>query len=310
MAPDGTPFVSLLEPPSLDTFIRGKPHNEQPDSVPQLFRDAMEVREKVFVKEQGVPLENEVDADDNRSFHWVTYASINKKIQDEVLDADGNILEPQRSSTRSTPIGTIRVVPFPHDPHPRNGGVYWDGKLVEEKVDGDVVKSAEEQKSPVKADGVAGAAEHVGDERRSSMPKPYAGPDRATDMHDGIEPYVKLGRLAVDKELRGHRVANLLVTTALAWLKSNPRRFDPSIKEMGIDGIGASTLDELPKWKGLVCVHAQAQVVRLWEKMGFKVDEAMGTWTEEGIEHKGMFKRLEVDREPSVVPSTLPSTLI
>jgi predicted GNAT family N-acyltransferase len=31
----------------------------------------MEVREQVFVKEQNIPLENEFDADDARSCHWV-----------------------------------------------------------------------------------------------------------------------------------------------------------------------------------------------------------------------------------------------
>lgn len=59
----------------------------------QLFKDAMIVRTEVFVHEQGVPAENELDNDDERSTHWVVYA-------------DG-----------ITPVGTIRLVPSPHAPH-------------------------------------------------------------------------------------------------------------------------------------------------------------------------------------------------
>uniref|UniRef100_L2G063 Gcn5-related n-acetyltransferase n=1 Tax=Colletotrichum fructicola (strain Nara gc5) TaxID=1213859 RepID=L2G063_COLFN len=265
----GTPFVSLLEPTRLDAYIRGRAHDEQPAAIPKLFCDAMEVREEVFVKEQAVPAENEFDADDSRACHWVSYASVSKVVEQEVLDADGNIVKPRRSSTRATPIGTIRLVPFPHDPHPKDGGVYWDGKLEEIKVGAgggsEAVETAtEEMKSPVKEDGV---------------------------------PYVKLGRLAVIEGFRGHRISLLLVNTVLAWLKEKPSYFDPSIKEMGLEQIGASTAEEVPKWKGLVCVHAQKQVVEMWEKMGFTVDEGMGTWWEEGIEHKGMFMRLDVQPE-------------
>ncbi|KAL0941259.1 gcn5-related n-acetyltransferase [Colletotrichum truncatum] len=300
----GTPFVSLLEPTRLDAYIRGVPHDKQPASIPKEFCDAMEVREIVFVKEQGVPAENEFDADDSRSCHWISYASVNKVVEQEVLDDAGNIIKPRRSSTRSTPIGTIRLVPFPHDPHPKKGGVYWDGQLKEEKTVGageGTAKSPEAEKSPIKEDGAAGAAEHVGEERRSSAAKPFTQPDRATELHDGKEPYVKLGRLAVIREFRGHRIGRLLVTTALAWLKKNPSYFDPSIKEMGLEQIGASTAEEVPKWKGLVCVHAQTHVIGAWEKFGFKVDEGMGTWWEEGIEHKGMFLRLDIESETPVV---------
>jgi hypothetical protein len=49
-----------------------QPKNDAADitqAIPQGFIDAMIVREAVFVKEQGVPLENELDEDDARSFH-------------------------------------------------------------------------------------------------------------------------------------------------------------------------------------------------------------------------------------------------
>ncbi|OHE93231.1 acetyltransferase [Colletotrichum orchidophilum] len=305
----GTPFVSLLEPTRLDAYIRGAPHDEQPATIPKEICDAMEVREAVFVREQGVPFENEFDADDSRACHWVSYASVNKVVEQEVLDDAGNVVKPRRSSTRSTPIGTIRLVPFPHAPHPKNGGVYWDGVL---KEDPDAAGDGEEAEdktnglpppesttSPIE-EQTESAAEHVGEERRMSATKVFA-PDRATELHNGREPYVKLGRLAVVKEFRGHRIARLLVTTALAWLRAHPSYFDPSIKEMGLEQIGATSAEEVPKWRGLVCVHSQKAVVGAWEKFGFRVDEEMGTWREEGIEHKGMFLRLDIGEETPTI---------
>ncbi|GKT47208.1 uncharacterized protein ColSpa_07389 [Colletotrichum spaethianum] len=301
----GTPFVSLLEPTRLDAFIRGVPHDEQSAAIPKEFCDAMEVREAVFVEEQKVPAENEFDADDSRACHWVSYASVNKVVEKEVLDAAGNIVKPRRSSTRSTPIGTIRLVPFPHAPHPKNGGVYWDGMLKEDPgaevaPDTKTAPAAEKNTTSLIDEMPAEtAAEHVGEERRLSATRVFV-PDHATTLHDGKEPYVKLGRLAVVREFRGHRIARLLVTTALAWLRAHPGYFNPSIKEMGLEQIGAASAEEVPKWKGLVCVHAQTGVVGVWEKLGFQVDEGMGTWWEEGIEHKGMFLRLDVKEETPV----------
>ncbi|KAK2047567.1 acetyltransferase [Colletotrichum somersetense] len=293
----GTPFVSLLEPTRLDAYIRGVPHDEQPAAIPKEFCDAMEVRESVFVNEQKVPVENEFDADDSRACHWVAYASVNKVVEKEVLDAAGNIVKPRRSSTRTTPIGTIRLVPFPHAPHPKNGGVYWDGDL---KEDPEAAGPSDKTATTVEEPQTGTAAEHVGEERRVSVTK-VSVPDRATKLHDGKEPYVKLGRLAVVPEFRGHRIARLLVTTALSWLRAHPGYFNPSIKEMGLEQMGAASAEEVPKWKGLVCVHAQAAVVAAWEKFGFQVDEGMGTWWEEGIEHKGMFLRLDFEEETPVL---------
>ncbi|KAK7425246.1 hypothetical protein QQZ08_008266 [Neonectria magnoliae] len=268
----GTPFINFLGPSKLEGFQRGAPLEAQPPSVPSTFVDAMEVREQVFVEEQKVPAENEFDSDDPRCCHWVIYASVNKTNELEIRDEQGNIIQPRRSSTRSTPIGTIRLVPFPHEPHPEKDGKYWngvlDGQVAEKNGDGPVV-----------------------------VPHKTFGIDRATTFHDGKEPYVKLGRLAVLKDFRRHRIAGLLVKTALSWLKSNPSYFDPSIKELGLEQMGASNEKEVPKWNGLVCVHAQKQVVGAWARWGFELDEGMGEWWEEGIAHVGMFQRLDVDKE-------------
>lgn len=263
----GTPFITLLEPSKLEGYVRGGARDDQPPTIPTPFLDAMEVREEVFVKEQGVPLENEFDPDDPRSCHWIVYASVNKTEEPEVRDSQGNVIQPRKSSTRSTPIGTIRLVPFPHDPHPEEGGKYWDGVLEgQESVPDDIALAQ----------------------------KPFIT-DRPTTFHDGKEPYVKVGRLAVVKEFRGHHIAGLLVKTLLSWLKANPAFFNPSIKEMGLENIGATSERDVPKWNGLICVHSQEQVQGAWAKWGFEIDEGMGKWEEEGIPHVGMFQRLDID---------------
>ncbi|PNP54213.1 hypothetical protein THARTR1_05420 [Trichoderma harzianum] len=266
----GTPFVSFLEPSKLDGFQLGVPRDTLPPTLPRTFLDAMEVREEVFVKEQGVPQENEFDIDDARSCHWVIYVSVNKTEVPEIRNEEGNVVRPRKSSTRSTPVGTVRMVPFPHEPHPKPGGDYWNGVLKGEEND---------------------ASNHDGPSSR-----PFVQ-DRPTTFHDGKEPYIKLGRLAVVKDYRGYRFAGQLVKSALDWIKANPSFFDPSIRELGLEQLGASTEAQAPQWGGLVCVHAQEQVAKAWAKWGFEIDEGMGKWYEEGIPHVGMFLRLDIGQK-------------
>ncbi|KAH7367157.1 acetyltransferase [Plectosphaerella cucumerina] len=289
----GTPFVACLEPfqGSRHGYIVGEAMEKQPPSIEKTFVDAMEVRTAVFVNEQKVPAENEYDRDDTRSAHWVAYASVNMTIEPEIRDADGNLVQPRRSSTRSVPIGTLRCVPFPHEPHPVPNGEYYDGKLI------GIIEPDGTTVTPVTLTGdygswdapekVAGGEASVG---KPLVPQP---PCRATSLHDGKEPYVKFGRLAVIPEFRGHGIATLLVSNGLAWLRARPDRFNPSVAEVGLAGLGADTGEEIPRWGGLVCVHAQEQVIGAWERYGFQVDEGMGRWREEGIWHVGMFQRLE-----------------
>jgi GNAT superfamily N-acetyltransferase len=168
----------------------------------------------------------------------------------------------KQSVTKSLPIGTIRLVPFPHPPHPEPGSSY--------------------------------AADALETGPASNNPPPYIV-DRPTTFHDGKEPYIKIGRIAVLKEFRGNGLSNLLANSALTWAKQNPTFFNPSVTEMGMEKIGASSIVEIPVWKGLTCVHAQEQVQKQWAKWGFVLDEGMGTWVEEGINHVGMFQRLNIE---------------
>jgi predicted GNAT family N-acyltransferase len=84
----------------------------------------------------------------------------------------------------------------------------------------------------------------------------------------------------VVKEFRGKRLADQLVQMALKWAGENP---------ISIDGI--------PKWNGLVCIHAQEKAVSMWQRNGFVVDEGMGTWFEAGIRHYGMFTRAKIKNQ-------------
>ncbi|KAJ8129351.1 hypothetical protein O1611_g4282 [Lasiodiplodia mahajangana] len=300
----GTPFITRLEPTRLEGYNPRLPHDQQSPYIPSAFKDAMSVRETVFVKEQGCPLEVEYDADDARSCHWVMYASV-KTIVPEERDSDGHVIQPRHSETKSTPIGTLRIVPFPHPPHPPEGARYVGGVLLPPE---DIPSAAgngssngkNDENNPPNGNGNGGAAEprrhrafSLVDERRLSAPMPF-GADRRTDFHDGKEPYVKLGRVAVLPEFRGHQVAGQLWNVAKKWLQENPTYFNPSVKELGFDVMKVGSADDIPKWNGLICVHAQEAVTKIYERWGFKVDRGMGRFYEEGIPHVGMFQRLEV----------------
>jgi predicted GNAT family N-acyltransferase len=166
--------------------------------VPQIFRDAMIIRLRVFCDEQSCSVENELDEDDPRSWQWVIYS-----------------VSPASESEK--PIACIRLVPPPHPPHP-NGFI---------------------------------------------------------DLTE--KPYVKLTRIAVVPDGRGKGLARVLCGEALTWAARNA----------GEIGTG---------WEGSVLVHAQVNVERVWERLGFRTDERLGRWDEEGIEHLGMWRQLDLTR--------------
>ncbi|KAK5631235.1 hypothetical protein RRF57_006949 [Xylaria bambusicola] len=309
----GTPFITHLEPCRLDGYNPKLPHDQQPSRIPAAYRDAMSVREAVFVKEQGCPLENEHDSDDARSCHWVMYASV-RTMTPELRDPQTDLVIQKRcSETRSMPIGTLRIVPFPHPPHPPDGARYVGGILQEDNsTDSNEAASSangqsneESKTSGNNLDGTAAdpsqchRAFSLADQRRLSDPFPF-GADRQTEFHNGKEPYVKLGRIAVLPEFRGHQIAVQLWNAAKRWLQENPTYFNPSVKELGMDTMQVDQAGDIPKWNGLVCVHAQEAVTKVYERWGFKIDRGMGRFYEEGIPHIGMFQRLEVK---STVPT-------
>jgi predicted GNAT family N-acyltransferase len=263
-----TEFVAFQPPPgdALSAYDRTQPHDAQPSTVPQTFREAMEVRDEVFVQEQKVPLENELDEDDPRSFHWVVYASVGNTAAPSpsaLRPVDARVAagdERRRSGSTATrvPVGTIRLVPPPHKSHAEHMG--HDGVDANNGPLVDHVKDAE-----------------------------------STDSPD--EPFVKLGRLAVLKPYRRLGLSKLLINAALNWAKEHTNDIVPPLAPADVEAARLDGKTEVLPWKGLILVHAQTQVQRLWESAGFVKDESMGAWMEEGIEHIGLWKRVEVKSE-------------
>lgn len=262
------PFIAFQPPPgkALDQYDSTRRPQAQAivANVPQTFVDAMIVREQVFVREQHIPLKNEFDEDDPLSCHWVVYESEYTQ-EDAVLDKDNDaIFLNDEDHANATPIGTIRLVPFPHPVHPKAGREYIDGKLLPPR------RGSDESDTKQDPDGPQGQA-------------PNGYKDRATSLHNGTEPYIKLGRLAVVKSHRGKLLAGHLINTALDWMMTHFDYFD----------ITTGPASSHVKFNGLVCVHAQIGAMKLWERHGFVQDELMGKWYEEGIPHVGMFRRIE-----------------
>ncbi|KAI9753439.1 MAG: hypothetical protein M4579_005159 [Chaenotheca gracillima] len=262
-----TEFISFLSAPgsAIVGYDHSKPSSEQSSTIPATFVEAMSVRETVFVQEQGVPLDNEFDVDDARSFHWVVYASV---AANTVPSADSAGRKGSASETTRIPVGTIRLVPPPHPPHPDSG------------------------------------SHHSIDNAEAATPVSNTGAqDFHSKWHDGKESYVKLGRLATLPAYRGLGLGRLLVNAALEWARNNPGKVIPlksaaSREAAKVEG-GLGEGDE--RWKGLVLVHAQTSVERMWAKYNFERDDQMGVWDEEGIDHIGMWRRITVKAEEQII---------
>ena len=94
-------------------------------------------------------------------------------------------------------------------------------------------------------------------------------------LWDQKEPYATIGRLATVKQFRGRGFASLLMKEAMKWGKEHAREMD----------VG---------WKGLINLHGQLYLEKWYQSFGFEVDEGLGHWYEEGIEHSGLWKRLDL----------------
>ena len=107
------------------------------------------------------------------------------------------------------------------------------------------------------------------------VPPPH--PPHPSGFHDAAEqPYIKLTRVATLIEARGKGINKHLLNHAFKYLSEH-------------------TQDISRDWQGLVLTHAQVAVEGLYAKLGFATDSRLGRWDEEGIEHLGMWKQLNIN---------------
>ena len=104
-----------------------------------------------------------------------------------------------------------------------------------------------------------------------------------SELWDGKEPFFKIGRLSTVKECRGRGYGKWLVEEAIRWAAENGSGFVGK-ENLGVEG----------EWKGLIGANAQKNLQGWYESLGFVVDKGMGIWWEEGIEHVGIWKRVNV----------------
>ncbi|KAF1844107.1 uncharacterized protein K460DRAFT_357738 [Cucurbitaria berberidis CBS 394.84] len=271
----GTEFINTLSPLKglLDGYDNTLPCSKQTIAVPQTFQDAMAVREQVY-GEQGVPLDAEYDEDDARSWHWVAYASVAtssgsppKTLRSKSPNTPADDARRASATATRVPVATIRLVPPPH-----------------------------------------GANKYV-DEHKTVDKHPDAEPADESEKKHTAEPYVKLGRLAVLTPYRKLGLSKLLINAVFDFATHNSEKIyrppSPTALEMA-QRQGQNKEKEIT-WQGLVMIHAQADVKYMWEKHGFREElvndkgeveiAAEPRWVEEGIEHVGMWKRLQLVKE-------------
>lgn len=276
----GTEFLCVLSPPKdkVDGYDNTKPCAEQTISVPPLFRDAMSVREQVY-GEQGIPLEAEFDEDDARSWHWIAYASVAstsmppKYLRSDSANTPAEDARRASASASRMPVATIRLIPPPHGPNK----YLDDANLSDKHADADP-------------------------------------PSKELESAHPAEPYVKLGRLATLKPYRSMGLAGLLINAVSEFAKQNP---DTIYKPASPTATERAQITEHGReqlaWEGLIMIHAQANLRKMWEKHGFSEElmndkgeveiRAESHWVEEGIEHIGMWKRIEAKRGRSGMTS-------
>lgn len=252
------PKIAIHGPSANTKLTRPTPSDLRPKDNPPLLTDALTVRNTVFIDEQGCSPEGEIDDDDVRSWHWVMYSP--SRPGGEGDGGEGGKQDREKEEVgEDEAIGVIRLVPPPHAPHEHH----------------DI--------SP------AHAHAHTHNPVNDTPVKQY------DTTH---EPYIKLTRVAVLPAYRGRNLGRKLVETAIDWARRNPGEIEHAYSRVvrGREGLpdrdGGDSGDV--KWNGLVLVHAQVSVEGMYARLGFVTDESMGRWDEEGIEHVGMWRRVDV----------------
>ncbi|EYE98800.1 GNAT family N-acetyltransferase [Aspergillus ruber CBS 135680] len=265
------PEITLHGPPGAAKLTRPTPSNPRPKDNPPLLTDALTVRNTVFIDEQGCSPESEIDEDDARSWHWVMYSSSRPGGEED--GGQGRKQDCEKEGVgKDEAVGVIRLVPPPHAPHEHH----------------DI--SPAHAHTHTHTDNLNPVNDQVNDNIHSPV-----------NQYDTIhEPYIKLTRVAVLPAYRGRNLGRKLVETAIDWARRNPGEIEHAYSRVvrGPEGLpdrdgGSGDV----KWNGLVLVHAQVSVEGMYARLGFVTDEGMGRWHEEGIEHVGMWRRVDVVHE-------------
>lgn len=119
-------------------------------------------------------------------------------------------------------------------------------------------------------------------------------PGQAAKYDYEHEPYIKISRVAILAPFRGYGLSRLLMRTVEDWAANNKAVIDQMYYSQFAQNLDDGLEEGGGGWNGLIGLHAQVQVERMYAGMGYKTDEAMGRWDEEGIEHVGMFKRVVI----------------
>ncbi|KAL4806724.1 acyl-CoA N-acyltransferase [Aspergillus unguis] len=197
----------------------------------------------------------EFEIDEDDARSWHWVLYDTKASNPGTSTSTATVTDPGNPSTIEIPVGVARLVPPPHASHESSVAAYApDGPDADTKRD--ITKEGYD-------------LEH--------------------------EPYIKFGRVAVLAGYRGSGVARRVMEEGMGWAGRNAGEINKAFKDVyeREGGLKRGT-DEIPVWKGLALVHAQTDVQRFYERLGFVMDEELGTWIEEGIEHVGMWKRLDI----------------
>ncbi|KAI9932309.1 hypothetical protein ASPWEDRAFT_27421 [Aspergillus wentii DTO 134E9] len=255
--------TSLLPPPGPNQPLTVPTESTPIPANPEIFNDALTVRIKVFIDEQKCPIEAEIDTDDHRSWHWVIYDTTTTTAGSSDGTDNVNLNGEDKAQTHPTRL--------------RSG-----------LNDGDDETSPHRLRRPVAVIRLV-PPPHAPHEK-------YTRPDLiaslpAYDLQS--EPCVVLSRVAVLPEYRGYGLGRELIRTALDWARGHGVEIDDAYARV-IGEAGEKTGKGKGKWNGQVLIHAQVAVEAMYRKFGFETDEALGRWDEEGIEHVGMWQRVDV----------------
>ena len=232
----------------------------------------------------------EVDDDDTRSMHWLVFAREDK-------------------GKEEVPAATVRLIPWNPDEHAH------DHDPAEQKE-----KAAPATQSPLWTTPSYSSSK-IWDQQepyvaigRLATLAPFRGrsyarllidaaiayaqqhPDQCTKPFPAPDYTVRKGGLPTVVYSKGRKVDGVSPGVPSEEIEAAIKTQNEETRTKKDEEASAKKEEEKKeaKWNGLVHAHAQKVLVPWYEKQGFEVDEGMGTWWEERIDHVGIWKRVDV----------------